>query len=264
MATTPDTTGFIDTPDLRLKWSEAPWDSELFGFPVLQISQIEVRGPAAEADLSAFEARRDQAQAGLVSCRLSHECLKESMLLEARGFRFIEMVYHPEISELQTINLGMPLELTVSRAGDIDLPVVQEIAGHAFHNERFHVDPRLDHAIGDKRYQNWATSSFKHPSQELYCVRDSQRVLAFFVTEMLADGTCYWHLNAVAPDAQGKGYGALAWRAMMHHARDTGAQRISTCIAARNHRVLNLYARLGFRFSPPEMTFHWFKEGQVD
>ena len=260
MTTPQDTTGVIDTPSLSLNWNEAPWDSVLFGFPVLQISRIEVQGPTAEADFAAFEACRDRIQTGLVSCRISHECLNESMLLEARAFRFIEMVFHPEVSGLQALDLGKPPELTVSRANSTDLPVIQEIAGHAFHNERFHVDPRLDHTIGDKRYQNWATSSFNHPSQKLYCVRDEQRILAFFVTEMLADGTCYWHLNAVAPDAQGKGYGALAWYAMMHHARQTGAQRISTCIAARNHRVLNLYARLGFRFSQPEMTFHWVRE----
>lgn len=251
--------GLINTPNLRLEWSEAPWDTVLFGFPVLQIARIEVRGPAPKADFASFETCRDRMQSGLVSCRLSHECLKESMLLEACGFRFIEMVYHPEMDDLQTNDLGAPTGLRVSRAESLDLPVVQEIAGHAFQNERFHVDPRLDSHIGDQRYRNWVTSSFNHPRQELYCIRNAQRVLAFFVTEILADGTCYWHLNAVAPDVQGKGFGALAWRAMTHLARDAGAKQIRTCIAARNHRVLNLYCRLGFRISPPEMTFHWVK-----
>jgi ribosomal protein S18 acetylase RimI-like enzyme len=260
MADSVSAAGYLDTPNLSLEWTEVPWDSVLFGFPVLQIGRIEVRSPAAENDFAAFEAFRDRLQTGLVSCRLPHQCLNESMCLEARGFRFIEMVYHPEIDDLQAKDLGTSTGLKVSRAGSLDLPVVQDIAGHAFHNERFHVDPRLDARIADQRYKNWATNSFNHPSQELYCARDAQRVLAFFVTEMLADGTCYWHLNAVAPDSQGKGFGALAWRAMMHHARDAGAKRVRTCIAARNHRVLNLYCRLGFRVSPPDMTFHWVKE----
>jgi len=46
---------------------------------------------------------------------------------------------------------------------------------------------------------------------------------------------------------------------MLHQAREAGAQRVRTCIVARNHRVLNLYAGLGFRFPPPQMTFHWVK-----
>lgn len=256
--------GNLDTPDLRLEWIEVPWDSILFGFPVLQINRIEKRGPGADTDFAAFEAFRDRLQSGLVSCRLSHECLKESMLLESHDFRFIEMIYHPEIDDLQTEDLGTPPGLRVSRAESLDLPFVQKIAGNAFHNERFHMDPRINSNVGDQRYQNWVKSSFNHLSQQLFCVRDEQQVLAFFVTEMLADGTCYWHLNAVVPDAQGKGYGLLAWRAMMHQARDTGAKRIRTCIAARNHRVLNLYCRLGFRFSRPEMTFHWIKESPID
>ena len=258
-----DAAGHLDTPSLGLEWSEAPWDSALFGFPVLQIGRMEVLGPAADRDFAAFEACRDRIYSGLVSCRLSHERLRESMLLEAHGFRFIEMVYHPEMDGLQARDLGPRTGPTVARADAQDLPAVEEIAGHAFHNERFHVDPRLDPRIGDRRYQNWARSSIAHASQELYCVRDQDQVVAFFVTEMLADGTCYWHLNAVAPEAQGKGVGWIAWRAMLHQARDAGAERVRTCIAARNHRVLNLYGRLGFRFSPPEMTFHWVRESPI-
>lgn len=263
VADSADASGVLEKPNLCLAWAEAPWDSVLFGFPVLQIGRIEVRGPAAGEDFAEFEACRDRLQSGLVSCRLPHECLKESMLLEAHGFRFIEMVYHPEMDDLQARDLGSPTTFMVSRAESSDLPAVQEIAQRAFRNERFHVDPRLDPDIGNRRYRNWAMSSFSHPSQELHCIRDEQHVVAFFVTEMLADRTCYWHLNAVAPDAQGKGNGRMAWRAMMHQARDAGAKRIRTCIAARNHRVLNLYCGLGFRFSPPEMTFHWVREGTI-
>ena len=98
-----------------------------------------------------------------------------------------------------------------------------------------------------------------HPSQRLHVIRDGSLLAAFFVTERLADGTCYWHLNAVTPDAQGKGYGRRAWLAMLHQAQGDGAQRVRTSIVARNHRVLNLYARLGFRFPPPLMTFHWVR-----
>ena len=32
--------GRIDTPDLLLAWEEAPWDSRIFGAPVLQVTDI--------------------------------------------------------------------------------------------------------------------------------------------------------------------------------------------------------------------------------
>lgn len=250
--------GNIDTADLRLAWSEAPWDSVIFGYPVLQLGQIEIRGAGADQDFAVFEAARDDNGAGLVSCRLPHDRLRESMLLEQHGFRFIEMAYHPELDRLE--ELALPADtLSVAPAVSADLPDVLAIASQAFRNERFHVDPRLDPALGDVRYCNWVKSSLEHPSQRLFLVRDAARLIAFFVTEMLPDGTCYWHLNAVAPDAQGQGYGRRAWQAMLVEAQKAGARRVRTCIVARNHRVLNLYARLGFRFAPPLMTFHWVR-----
>lgn len=251
----------VETPHLHLEWTEAPWDSTVFGFPVLQIGRMKVLDPLAGEDMAPFEAARDRLGVGLVSCRLSHERLRESMLLEERGFRFIEMAYQPELDSLQAMDVGGSSGLDVALAEGADLPAVEEIAGSAFRNERFHVDPRLDSALGDQRYRNWAKSSLNHPSQRLHVVRDGLRLVAFFVTEMLPDETCYWHLNAVAPDAQGQGYGLRAWRAMLHQAREAGAKRVRTCIVARNHRVLNLYVRLGFRFPPPLMTFHWVRVG---
>jgi RimJ/RimL family protein N-acetyltransferase len=257
--TLPDASGRLDTGSLLLEWAEAPWDTAVFGLPVLQINRLEVRTPAADQDMVSFENTRDRLRSPLVSCRLSHEQLRESMFLEVHGFRFIEMLYQPEMENLDGIPVHQETGLSVWPANEQDLPVLMEIAGSAFHNERFHVDPRLDSRLGDQRYRNWIANSLTHPSQRLYAIRDGNCLVAFFVTELLPDGTCYWHLNAVAPGVQGKGYGLRAWLTMLRHARDSGARRVRTSIAARNHRALNLYARLGFRFSPPLMTFHWVR-----
>ncbi len=249
--------GEINTRDLQLSWREAPWDSAIFGYPVLQIAQIKVMGSAAETDFSAFERARDEAGSALVSCRLAHDCLQESILLENRGFRFIEMLYQPEVSNLQNQKIEGPTDLEAIRATAQDMGFVEQIAGSAFRNERFHVDPRLDPALGDRRYRQWVRNSLNHPNQELHVIRDRNEPVAFFITELLKDGTCYWHLNAVSPEAQGQGYGRRAWQTMLQQARQSGANKVQTSIVARNHRVLNLYARLGFYFAPPMMTFHW-------
>lgn len=249
--------GCIDSPDLHLIWSEALWDSEIFGYPVLQISSINVLGPRAADAIVQFEIARDVCGSKLVSCRLPHERLRESMLLEGIGFKFIEMIFRPELEGLQNCDGFNGHGLIIVRAESADIPAVMSIAGVAFGNERFHVDPRLPSKLGDQRYQNWARSALNHATQRLYVVLDGTSVIAFFVTEDLEGGTCYWHLNAVAPEVQGKGYGKRAWQAMLGQAQSGGAKRVQTSIVARNHRVLNLYARLGFKFSPPLMTFHW-------
>lgn len=242
-----------------MEWSLAPWDEPVCGFPVIQITSMQVLGPNATAEMLHFERARDAIGVGLVSCRLPHDRLAESMLLEDHGFRFIEMIYAPELA-LTNFDYGDKLALlAVRRASEDDMPTLLEIARTAFNNERFKMDPRLDPGISDQRFQNWVASSLHHATQELYVISAGARIVAFFVTELLTDGTCYWHLNAVAPSAQGQGYGRRVWLSMAKQAADVGAQRVRTSIAARNHRVLNLYARLGFTFLPPSMTFHWVR-----
>lgn len=243
-----------------MTWLQPPWDEIACSFPVFQIVTMQVLGPDAFYDIEQFECERDMHGVGLVSCRLPHDSLKESMLLEDRGFRFIEMVFTPEL-DLAGFKAGKEADLlTVCRATAADMARLLDVARQAFQNERFKMDPRLDPAISDQRFCNWVSSSLHHPTQELYTVKDGARIVAFFVTENLSDGTCYWHLNAVAPDAQGQGFGRRVWLSMLDQALRAGAKRVRSSIAARNHRVLNLYARLGFSFSPPSMTFHWVRQ----
>jgi len=242
-----------------MQWSEAPWDSRVCGFPVLQITNFKLTGNAEPKDLRTFEQERDHVGAGMVSCRLPHDALRESMLLEDCGFRFIEMVCQPEHDLTGAEQAATNQQLNISEAHQDELEALCAIAQSAFTHERFRMDPRLDPAISDKRYRNWVASSLRHPTQKLWAIHVHDQPIAFFITELQDDGTCYWHLNAVAPAAQGQGFGKQAWQGMMQLARAAGAQRIRTCVAIRNERVMNLYAQLGFRFTPPQMTFHWVR-----
>lgn len=252
-------TNKIETPALRLSWVESSWDAAVFGAPVFTIDHIEVLGESALRDAKEFLDRLAAVGARLSSCRLPHDRLRESMLLEDMGFRFIEMIYQPVLDDLATVVWPHVRPLAVMPAAPADLPALLEIAGNAFSNERFHVDPRLPREAGDRRYQNWVRSAIDHPRQRLQTLRDGADVVGFFVTELMNDGTCYWHLNAIAPQAQGRGIGRRAWSTMLALARDAGAERVRTSVVARNVRVLNLYATLGFRLESPAMTFHWVR-----
>lgn len=252
--------GCIADDALYLAWSEAPWDSVLFGAPVLQITDLRVRDDRADRQVARFESARDAASSPFVSCRLPQDRVRESMLLEKHGFRFIEMLFQPEYPDVQGGDFAEAGGLSVHAAAQADFAWAIAVAGQAFQHERFHVDPRLPRGLGDRRYQNWVRNTSDHATQRLMIIRDGRIPVAFFIIEQLPDGTCYWHLTAVAPDMQGQGYGPRVWTCMLAHARDSGAMRVRTSIVARNHRVMNLYARLGFRFSPPSMTFHWLRE----
>lgn len=249
----------LDTAAISMAYFHVPWDSETFGFPVAQIANIRVLSPAAaRTDLAPFLAWMDRERIHLASCRVPYDRLTETMLLEQIGFRFVEMVLHPQLEDLQAYACRGQ-GLTVAPAIDADLPTIEGIAAHAFGYERFHADPRLERSLADARYVAWARSSHRHPMQRLFKVSEGDDLVAFFVTENRPGGLCYWHLTAVAAAFQGRGYGKRVWREMLDYHRREGMTRISTTIAGGNTRVLNLYVSLGFRFLPPEITLHWVR-----
>lgn len=254
----------LRTSSILMDWSAAPWDTVVCGFPVILITRIEIREPAGPLSLREFEMARDRVGAGLVSCRISSQCMRESMLLEENGFKFIEMVYQPEIELSKSKPLTIDTNLSVSRANDDDMPQVLSIAAAAFRNERFHLDHRIKPGVSDLRYQNWVSTAMYDPRQELQVIRYCGRLIAFFITELLDDGTCYWHLTALDAAAQGQNHGRRVWTAMIELARSKGCERVRSSIVARNVRVLALYVRLGFRLLPPTMTFHWIRESQQE
>jgi RimJ/RimL family protein N-acetyltransferase len=250
----------LSSASLRLRAQSVPWDKDAFGCPVAQIRDLEViDSQGAMRDYADFQDWLDLEQVRIVSSRLPHHQLRESMFLEANGFRFIEMVLHPALENLQSLKIPQD-DLLVTAAGEPDLPLLQDIAEHAFRHERYHVDPRLDPKIGDLRYRRWVGNSLGHPAQRLLKITDGERLVALFLVEARDDRSAYWHLTAVSPAWQGSGYGQRVWRTMLRYHQAQGCEGLMTTISARNVAVLNLYAKLGFRFRPPEMTFHWVRE----
>lgn len=253
------------TTDLmHAKWFHVSWDSELLDYPVFQIQEFSIYGDGADSDVNDFFLECLEDKPGLISIRIEHEKLKESMALEALGFKFIEMVHYPYLDDIQNLDISISDELIINRASHRDVDEVKNIALHVFSNERFHLDPRISNSIANKRYSNWVSNTLNHKSQELYVIKHNGILVAFFIIEKKSDGVCYWHLNGISPNNQGKGYGKLSWLAMIQHAKDDGCKRIETCIASRNIKVMNLYSRLGFRFAAPKMTFHWMKDNVMD
>ena len=249
----------VEESGLLLEASLVTWDTEIFHYPVAQIERIQVLDPAqSKQDYAAFESWRDASLCELISCRLGHDRLRESMLLEEKGFRFIEMVLHPRIENLDRLNIP-DQGLNIAPAAESDIPALRNIAESAFTTDRFHIDPRIDPRCGDVRYGRWVANTLGHPRQQLLKILDDETLIAFFIIEAKEDGSVYWHLTVVSPEFQGRGYGRRTWLAMLRRHNEKGHNAVSTTISARNISALNLYSSLSFRFSPPDMTFHWTK-----
>jgi len=251
----------LSAPGVRLEVSIVPWDSGIFGYPVAQIDHLSLDGgdAAGEEAMASLKAWLDSHGVRLASCRLDSGALRESMLLEAHGFRFVEMVYGPRLDPIPA-DLAPDDELVVTAALEGDLPEIEAVAGTAFATGRHRLDWRLDPDASNDRYRQWVRSSFAGGRQRVLKAAIGGATVGFFIVEERQDLGVYWHLTAIAPGWQGRGIGKRLWRAMLRrHALD-GRRRVETTISAHNVSVINLYARLGFRFAAPRMTLHWVRD----
>lgn len=251
----------IRTPALQLEYYLVPWDTQILGVPVAQISALQVADPAQGAlDFAPFEAWCAQQRIELCACRLPLDRLAESMFLETRGFRFVELNYTPQLTGLQALQLHEQNVLIEPAAAE-DSVALAIMAEHAFRHGRLHQDPRIDPALADRRYRIWLENAFTHPGQQvLKCIVDGT-IVGFFVIESRAARHCFWSLTALAPEQQGRGLGKRVWRAMLHWHSAAGMETISTSISAHNVAVFNLYVALGFRFPQPSITLQWRPAG---
>lgn len=233
-----------------------PWDTEIFGFPVAQIGRLEL-GESADPGtiLREFDAWCAGQRVRLVSCRLDHTRLRESMALEDVGFRFVEMVHEPRLEPIDHVAAPDRL-LQISKAVEDDLAAIGDLAHAAFTTGRFLLDWRLPPELSRRRYAAWVRNSFGDPAHEVLKATVDGELVGFFIVETRGDGSVYWHLTAIAPRWQGKGMGMSLWRAMLLRHRADGATSVSTTISGHNPPAINLYARLGFKFGAAQMTFH--------
>lgn len=239
-----------------MECSLVPWDTEIFGFPVAQIGRLELSERADPSKiLRDFDAWCAGQDVRLVSCRLDHVRLRESMALEEVGFRFVEMVHEPRLD--LTDRVAAPRRMIqVGEALQDELGSIEEIAYSAFTTGRFLLDWRLPPDLSRRRYAAWVRRSFDDPAHVVLKADVDGELVGFFIVERRPDGSVYWHLTAIAPRWQGKGMGMSLWRTMLLRHQADGATSVSTTISGHNPPALNLYARLGFKFGAAQMTFH--------
>lgn len=249
----------MDGAALWLTASIVPWDTESFGVRVAQVQDIEVRERrAAEREMLRLADWLADHNVELAACRLHNAKLLESAALEGVGFRFIEMVYSMQIDP-RSLELGgsSQVDLQWLPASEADRTEIQQLASEAFATGRWNMDWSVGQKLGGRRYADWVGRSMADPRHEVQRAIVDGQTAGLFITEAQEDASVYWHLTAVSPQWQGKGVGKAMWTSMLHRHASDGAKLVHTTIAARNIPVLNLYARLGWRFMDCQMSYHW-------
>ena len=246
----------LDTSALTLEVRYSEWDTRAIGHPVMEIKKIEIRDvQKARIQLSKIIEELTFHKTALISCRMPHEFLRESMVLENVGFKFIETILHPFTDRLYEKEFVSDKSILIEEAKEGELVNLSKIAQISFKSDRFTVDYRIPENCSGNRYKNWLLSCKYQSNQKVYKFSKNKNIVGFFIVE--EDFTlrnAYWNLTAISPKYQGKGLGRECWEAMLSYYQSLNFNEVSTTISARNSPVLNLYSKLNFRFRNPEMT----------
>ncbi len=238
-----------------------PWDAETFGFAVADLrldpTAAESAGGAMLSRALESWARRENA--ALVGCRIGATAGGSSLILQAAGFRFVDLQLRATRPPLAAA-LERP-RLTFRRAESADRDRLADIALRAFRFGRYHADPEFPDELASRRYRDWIGRALDDSSPETRVgVVGEPGAPAGFVHTVLAR-----EIGDVRLIASDPGAAPLAGPALLLGAvRDLverGAARVTALISAANAATLNLYAPLGFRFHDPEAVFHWSLPG---
>jgi GNAT superfamily N-acetyltransferase len=240
-----------------------PWDSDIFGFRVAQYrigsDRMEESQTAAigEALLSWLQ-RNDVA---LCSCAIPARNAFWKTCLPGLGFQFVDLGLRVALNGLHKECLR-PARFALRKAAPGDFDAIGAIAGQAFHHGRYHADPRFPSELADRRYRRWVTNALagSNPGERLYVMGEPGNVQGFYhlaLDESVSD----LRLAAVAPELQGTMLGFDLYLAALHTLKELGVHRVVTTISGTNTPVINVFAMLGFRFSEPELIYHWHVPG---
>ena len=229
-------------------------------------------GPALIRSLSVTA---DQPGGIFVQAKIDQDHWSLTQLIGSAGFYFIEVALTPYLNlrkspvldefdrdpasflrgrfELGEIDFG-PLD----REDNSQCQAVREIAGSSFKDDRFHLDPNCDSGTAHRRYQLWVDQMLAEDTNQFYIMTHGNQVMAFMVQR----GTRL-PLAGFAQSFTRSGLGDFFWLSTLSQMRRQKLSRVSTGISTNNTAILNLYARLGFRFRNPTAVFHYWSMPKV-
>ncbi|MHB9107705.1 MAG: GNAT family N-acetyltransferase [Armatimonadota bacterium] len=245
-------------PDSPLQAAQIPWDSELFGFPCWDVRPGGEASPVLAAALSGFVAERKADGECLLVTKVPTGDVARGRVLAENGFYVVEAMLDIALPLARLApSTAMARGAVLRPATPDDLPTMLDIAGSAFHDDRFHLDPSLSSEKADQRYRGWVERGFAS-GEPVFVYEDTRRgtILGFYHIRELPNSAVDLSLAAVHPSCQGSGIGALMYQAVLEECRQRGYQTAVTRIAVNNLPVANLFFRLGFTIREAMLTLH--------
>jgi ribosomal protein S18 acetylase RimI-like enzyme len=250
--------------------TEVPWETRNLGVPSFTLSERFIAEPEVGVLRDALAQKTARHGRIFVQARLAKPQLPLARHLEAAGFYYVESTLVPH----SVLKKNLPLAEFVRDPGQVlprryrpeDFKVltmdknngghcqrVREIAGESFSDDRFHLDVNCSKEIADRRYVYWSEDLLKDDNAVFYVLCLRGEVIGFMIRK--GDNLL---LAGVAAAYVKSGLGEYLWLSVLDDMLRTGLMEVRSLISSNNTAVLNLYARIGFRFREPAATFHYW------
>lgn len=240
-----------------VKYGIVPWDSEIFGFNVVEITDF-VTDNINNFDkmISSVETYAKDVDTRVICTKVPSINNALVNKLQRSGYIFVEETIKPYLADLQNspVDLGKYIKIQLRDATEKDAPDMKNIAKTTFTTDRFHLDEGFNKSRAGERYAVWIENSFKY-GDKLYVLEDNNDIAGFFIIRINNDDA-YYVLAGIKDEFKGKGYGINLYASMMDISKKMGTVRIDTLIAVNNISALNIYVKLGFKFRDNRITLH--------
>lgn len=215
------------------KFKIVPWDTAAFGIRSYEATAVNLEALKMTKQLQGhYTVRVDP----LTSKRSLHD----------HGFYYCDTLIEPYCTETFFVPFDI-MDVSISEVPALEC--LLKICNGAFSHGRFHRDFNVSEVQANLRYNNWLEQLHKAGKVRSLLYRDE---LAGFIA--VDDNKLVLH--ALAEALRGRGLAKYLWTPVCRALFDAGHAEVTSSVSAANLAVVNLYARLGFRFRNPVDIYH--------
>lgn len=244
--------------------AQVPWDTEIFGFRVARYQPGSVRADQLmTALLESLRSWLNTDEILLCSCAVPGSDTFWRRWLPQAEFRFVDCTLQVSLGPLSRVRLPRT-RLELRPAQPEDHAAIEAIAAQSFTHGRYHADPFFPKELANRRYRQWIQTALSGEKAEdrVFVLGKPGQVLGFYHVTLEGEASDL-RLAAVAPDLKKTGVGIDLYAGILGKLQKLGIRRVFSTISSSNTSVMNIYSMLGFRFSHPEVIYHWHSPDSV-
>jgi len=251
-----------------------PWETRNLGLPSFQLNS-ERFSEFDEAKLDdELQGLKEEHEKFFVFARVNKQQLTIGHVLERKGFYLVEGIMCAEIrlgknellSKFEQNREGFIPERYANRnlrvaslscGQPLPKETLIEIAGNAFMDDRFHLDPNCSDETASRRFSYWIADLMNDNETICDVLYLDDEIIGFFArkaSNLIIGGFTSRYRQA--------GLGMYLWLNVCRILKNEGCVTARGNISINNLLSINFHAKLGFRFKNTQYSFHYWCMGR--